>query len=337
MKISQIPVFNFYQNKTQQPTVRLNSLSCDTVSFSAKKKKADNSKTPNVRTGVQLGKEIIDELSKGASKKKVTDLVQGKLPSLHVKSAKEIEKFSINPENYVAYFTSDLDDNFEMNKKMVMYLNQQPFKIGDSVEKLTFAMDVAHEYTHALQVIEGKEQELLKELSNNDISYARTITGIANMAFEKMDKNLQKRFVFSYFGSPIDRMDFIKYGREIPREAFVTKQHLLGNMKLQNERDLKKLVEQEFALAFYETIEFIVNHPQNVDPQILNCLIEIGQTDRIEELSQKTKQLCAHLANIEAEARTTESVLAKSYLGTNKTLNIDSYITYFEMLNKALQ
>ena len=164
MKISQIPVFNFYQNKIQQPTVRLSSLDCDTVSFSAKKKKSNNSTTQNVQTGVNIGKEIIEALSKGASKKQITALVQKELPSLQVKSAREIGKFSINPDSYVAYFTSDLGDNFEMDKNMVMYLNQQPFKIGDETEKLTFAMDVAHEYTHALQVLEGKEQELLKEL-----------------------------------------------------------------------------------------------------------------------------------------------------------------------------
>lgn len=336
MKISQIPVFNFYPNRIQQPNVRLNTLDCDTVSFSAKKKKVDNSKSQNVQTGVQLGKEIIDELSKGASKKKITDIVQKEMPSLQVKSAREIGRFSINPDGYVAYFTSDLGDNFEMDKNMVMYLNQQSFRIGDATEKLTFAMDVAHEYTHALQVKEGKEQELLKQLSDNDIGYAKTITGIANMAFEKMDRKLQEKFILGYFGSPNDRINFMKYGREIPKEAFVTKQNLLANMKLQNESDFRKLAEEEFQIAFWETIEFMAKHPQNVDTPILNCLMELAQTDRMEELCDKTKQLCKHLANIEAEARTTESVLAKGYLGTTKTLNIDCYPVYFEMLNKAL-
>lgn len=337
MKISQIPVFNLYQNKTQRPAIKLNTLNCDTVSFSAKKKKTDNSKTPNVRTSVELGKEIVEGLSKGASKKQITYLVQRQMPSLHVKSTKEIGKFSINPDGYVAYFTSALEDDFEMNKNMVMYLNQQPFKFGDSTEKLIFAMDVAHEYTHALQVQEGTEQELLKQLSGNDINYAKTITAIANMTFEIMDRKLQERFILGYFGSPNDRINFMKYGREIPREAFVTKQNLLANMKLQNESDFKKLAVHEFQIAFLETIDFMVKHPQNVDTPILDCLIKLAQTDRMEELSEKTKQLCKHLANIEAEARTTESVLAKNILGTNKTLNIDCYINYFEILNKALQ
>ena len=336
MKISQIPVFNLYQNKTKQPTIRLNTLNCDTVSFSAKKKKTDNSKAPNVQLGVQLGKGIIDALSKGASKRQITDLVQREMPSLQVKSAKEIGRFSLNPDGYVAYFTSDFSDGFKMNENMVMYLNQQPFKIGDATEKLTFAMDVAHEYTHALQVQEGTEEELLKQLSGNDINHAKTITAIANMAFEKMDRKLQEKFILSYFGSPNDRINFMKYGREIPKEAFVTKQNLLANMKLQNESDFKKLVEQEFEIAFWETIDFMAKHPQNVDKPILNCLMELAQTDRMEELCDKTKQLCKHLANIEAEARTTESVLAKGYLGTTKTLNIDCYPVYFEMLNKAL-
>ena len=337
MKISPISVLNTYKSNQQNKIQYKNNLPYDTVSFSAKRKKTDNQSTnPHISTSVKVGEELFTKLETGGNKRDIIRTIQEKIPTLKVAPLKEMEDQVAYADCYAAYFSSEIADDFSMNHS-IMYLNEKPFKVGDKNEKLSFALDVAHEYTHAQQVISGKDAEFYKKISNGDVKLARAITAISNITYELMDKEMQNRTLPNIFANPIDMINFQRYGKEIPRETYVTKNTLISNAKCSNELQYKKIVENEFQQAFVRTIEYIVEHPENVEPSILDTLMKIGKEDKIDELRDMTKQMCSHMAEEEYEARTTECIMAKNILGTKKTLNIDCYPIYYDMLSKALK
>ena len=221
--------------------------------------------------------------------------------------------------------------------KSVIYLNEKPFRIGDKNEKLSFALDVAHEYTHAQQVISGTESEFYKKISDGDVDLARTIVAMSNLTYEFMDKAMQTSTLPNVFANPIDFINFQRYGKEIPKETYVTKQMLVSNAKCRNEMEYKKQVEYMFQKAFLETIKYVLEHPENVEERIMKTLMKIGAEHKIDDLRDKTKLMCAHNAESESEARKTESTIAKKILGTKKTLNIDCYPMYYELISKSLK
>ena len=337
MKISPIATFNInkinQQNKIQYKT----NLPCDTVSFSAKRKKTDNQQTnPRITTSVKVGEELYAKLEAGANKKDITRIIQEKIPTLQVAPLREMESQVAYADTFAGYFASEIADDFSMNRSF-MYLNEKPFIIGDKTEKMSFALDVAHEYTHAQQVVSGKDAEFYKKISNGDAQMARTITAMSNITYQLMDKEMQTITLPQIFANPIDMLNFRKYGKEIPREAYVTKNTLLTNAKCTNEIQYKKMIENEFQNAFIRTVQFIIEHPENIEPSIFDTLMQIGEEGKIDELCEKTKQMCSYIAENEAEARTTECVMAKNLLGVRKTLNIDCYTIYYDMLSKALK
>ena len=158
----------------------------------------------------------------------------------------------------------------------VIILLLKPFKVGDDNEKLSFALDVAHEYTHVQQVVSCKDSDFYKKLSGGDVELARAIVALNNPTYELMDKCMQTRTLVNVFANPIDFFNYQKYGKEIPREMYITKNTLLSSAGCTNEMQYKKIVENEFRHAFARTIEYIVEHPENVEPSILNTLMEIG-------------------------------------------------------------
>ncbi|MBQ4123751.1 hypothetical protein IJD44_08555 [bacterium] len=337
MRISPIISFNVYSaNKSLMGQIKSN-LPYDTVSFSAKRKKTDNKPiSPNIIKSTQFGEKLYSELKSGATKKDISKRVKEELPTLQVQSLSGIEKQVVFPDGYAAYFTSPLDDDFSMTKS-TMYLSEEPFRIADNIEKLSFALDVAHEYTHAQQVISGRESEFYKEISDCDVDMARTIVGMSNLTYELMDKSLQARTLSRIFANPIDFFNFQKYGKEIPREIALTKQMLISNANCTNEAQYKSMVQNECKMAFIRAIEYVIQHPENVEESIFKTLMKIGNEDKIDDLFEKTKLMCAHNAEGEAEARTTESIIAKKVLGVRKTLNIDCYPMYYELVSNALK
>ena len=337
MKISPISAFNIYKTTPQNRIRYKNNLTCDTVSFSAKSKRTNNNlENQNIATSVKLGEKLYTELISGSTKKDITKLVQQELQTLQVSSLKNIKNQVAFADGYAAYFTSEIADDFSMDKSAI-YLNEKPFRIGDKNEKLSFALDVAHEYTHAQQVVSGQEAEFYKRISNGDVTLARTIVALSNLTYELMDKAMQTKTLPNVFANPIDFINFQRYHREIPREMYLSKQMLVANAKCKNEMEYKKHIEYEFQNAFINTLQYIFEHPERVETSILNKLIEIGEKNQIDDLFEKTKQMCAHNAQSEAEARTTESIIAKNILGTKKTLNIDCYPMYYELISKSLK
>ena len=235
MRIQAINSFNFNKPVINQPQVaRYNQQSGDIVSFSAKKKHPPKIQSnPNVDFGVSVGDEVLSALNQNKSKEEVLSILGKRMPTVTIASIDELAGKTALENSFVAYFESRLNDDFEqVNRKM--YLDLMPFKVADDKQKLVYAMDIAHESTHAKQVDSGKDANFYKKLSNGDANYAGTVIGIGKYISEVIDNALQGKLLASCFMSLEDQMNMYKYDREIPRIADVSRQSIIKNSGLKN-------------------------------------------------------------------------------------------------------
>lgn len=338
MRIQSINCFNFNKPVLNQPQVaRYNQSNGDVVSFSAKKKKPPQVQiNHNVDFGVSIGDEILSKLNAGGSKEEVFSVLQKRLPDVQIGSIDEIANKTVNPDGFIAYFDSRLNDDFTQTDRK-MYLDLFPFKVADDKQKLAQAMDIAHESTHAKQVDSGKDASFYKKLSNGDAIYAGTVIGIGKYVYERTDKFFQEKMLPPCFYDLQDQMNLMKYNREIPRASDVSRLKIIKNGGFENYDKFKEVADAILLYSFKEEMDYLIQNPQYVDDNIKEVLVEINDNNAFDKFFDDIKKYCSYMAMNECEARTTESKLAKKALKTNKTLNIDCYPIYYEMLSKALK
>lgn len=338
MHISPIGNFNLYKTTQKQTQYSKNiQTTGDIVSFSAKKKKPPQMQiNHNVDFGVSIGEEVLSALTANKSKEEVFDILAKRMPSVSIGSVDELAEKTVLPNSFVAYFDSKLNDDFTQTNRR-MYLDLCPFKVADDKQKLVYAMDIAHESTHAKQVDSGKDAKFYKKFSNGDADYAGTVISIGKFIFEQVDKTLQSKMLTPCFYDLESQMNLMRYNREIPSVANVSRQSILKNSGLTNYEEFKKVINAIYAQAFIQEMEYIVQNPDMAEKSIIDTLIKVIEEDKKEEFFEDMKKYCSYMATNEQEARTTECKLAKKTLKTNKSINIDCYPIYYEMISQALK
>ena len=338
MRIQSINSFNFNKPVINQPQVaRQNQLNGDIVSFSAKKKKPPQVQiNHNIDFGVSIGDEILSKLNAGGSKEEIFSILQKRLPDVQIGSIDEIANKTVNSDGFVAYFDSRLNDDFTQTDRK-MYLELFPFVIADNKQKLAQAMDIAHESTHAKQVDSGKDASFYKKLSNGDAIYAGTVIGIGKYVYERTDKFLREKMLAPCFYDFESQMNVRRYNREIPSVADVSRLKIIKNGGFENYDNFKEVAETILLYSFKEEMDYLIQNPQYADNDIKEVLVKINNNNAFDKFFDDIKKYCSYMAMNEYEARTTECKLAKKALKTNKTLNIDCYPIYYEMLSKALK
>jgi len=299
----------------------------DIVSFSAKNKvKKEKPLGHNISNAVILGEELLDVSGKTTMTfDLVSEIIQKHLPGIKILPLEELSKEREGVEDYIAYYSYKFKDGFTLEDD-IMYLN---FPKDDSyISKLGFIMNTAHEYTHAMQAHQGEQLNFVRTVTKGDYNLALGIQGVGDFVFKPFDVEFQAESVGGVFRNPEDMRNLMKYKMLIPREKVVSKDDILRSLGLKDENEFKKYVSNLFMSYYIETMNFAMSTPEYAK-------YFVNETD-FEKVFKKIKNYCALNAKREKEAYTTESVIAKKALGTNKSLNIDIFPIYYEMLEKAL-
>ena len=57
---------------------------------------------------------------------------------------------------------------------------------------------------------------------------------------------------------------------------------LISNANCTNEAQYKSMVQNECKMAFIRAIEYVIQHPENVEESIFKTLMKIGNEDKID-------------------------------------------------------
>ena len=160
--------------------------------------------------------------------------------------------------------------------------------------------------------------------------------GLSSFA-ENIDKALQGKMLTPCFYDIQDQMNMMRYNREIPRVSEVSRQSIIKNSGFKNYEEFAEVANYAFAQVFVEEMNYIAENPHMAEKSIIDTLVKVVEEGKNNEFFDDVKKYCSYMAMNEQEARTTECKLAKKSLKTNKTLNIDCYPIYYEMISKALK
>lgn len=300
----------------------IHPLKSDIVSFSGKNHvKKENS---NTAKAVEFGEKLIQLLM---SQKIDLDYISYLLPDIQLKPIEDLKSEIPDFKNYVAFFTGQLSPNFDVIDGKI-YLDVEKAN-KNSVNRLCFIMNSAHEYTHALQAEKGNAANFLKLVSKDNYEYAKLIQAFAEQIFKPFDTQIQGECCAPVFKNSEDLANLKSYGMIVPREKRVSAQDLLNALGYKNEKEFKSFINY----AFKRIAEYIIK--ENIsNPQVASQLQ--GNND-LNKLISKIKKYCAVKAQEEKEAYMTESTVAKKAMKTDSSLNVDIFPIYYSLLEKAFE
>lgn len=310
---------------------KINSLertpSADIVSFSGKKT-TEKKLRPRVQTALDYSQDILSEAkTKKLTLQDIANITNNYYSGVSVESMSELRKRIPDGQNYMAFFSSQLKDDFSLsNREMFVDL---PKIDADEMAMLLFAMNCAHEFTHLEQEDTNYSVNQLKAMSKGNIEYAKAIMGISDAVFSVFDTKIQAQTLVPILKKDLNADVTRKYGSIIPFEAPVNRNMLPIANGLKNEKEMQKLLRIGFEQIFEDVM---VSISQN-QPEIFDM---IPSNEEYKDLMKKVRSYCALKASDEKEAYTTESEVARKSLKTNKTLNIDVFPIYYDILEKAL-
>ncbi len=305
----------------------LNAPIQDTVVFKGNNKHIQKPVNSNTEAAVQLADRLLQvPMNEDLSLKLIEQIVHEQSPDVKVCDISNLAFQMPDYENYGAFFNCQLGENFNIVNKRI-YINTRKANRNPQ-SRLSVINDIAHEYTHAKQMDEGQILGILKASTNNDIEYSKAVQGIGDFVFKPIDTELQAKAVLNVFYNPFDIMSNMKFGFFYPREQNVTKQDILNGLGLKNEKEFKSLVLRQFDEAYDKGYSLAMSTP--------DVAKMIPKSSNYNKLRNKVKAYCAHSALKEKEAYTTESMVSKKYLKTDKPLNIDIFPIYYKMVADAL-
>lgn len=326
-----IPKFNLIKCDQKIPAQKFNyELKADTVSFSGK-----NKKTPNMQShdkiGTQFGREFYSMLNENYTVPEILEKLNKTETDLTIKDIEELRALSINPIYYRAFFNSKLKGDF-IPKDMQLYLRLNE-KLETNTDKLLFAMDVAHEYTHYSQTKSGDYYNTISEIADGDTEYGMVLAAIGDHVFTIFDTQINNSFAYSV----LKNSKFNKNGIAIPEEAYINKQQIMNQMGMKNEAAFKKYLKGSFDAGYIETCKTIINNPEMADETMARVFNKLSKTPNgFDKLMSDVKKYCSLQAKREKEARKAESNLAKKILKSSGTINYDVFPLYYEILEEAL-
>lgn len=329
MKISSIQIFpqlNVQQNNFFKTSKLERTPSADTVSFSASKPQNKTLK-PRIQTAVDYSQEILQTITqRPITLQDLSDITTKYSKDVKILSMNELKNKIDDSQNYGAFFTSQLKDDFKASDKE-MYVTL-PKANADKMEKLLFAMSAAHEFTHVEQMDTNEAFNQLKSMSKGNYDYAKAIMGISDVIFKFFDTQIQAQSVLPVIQNCLDKNAFLKYGCITPTETPFTRQMFTTSLGLNNEKEFQQIMKSTFDDLF-KTVMISISQNQ---PEILGT---IPKNENYETLKKKVRSYCALKASTEKEAYTTEAQVAKKAMGTEKSLNIDVFPIFYDNLEKA--
>ncbi len=324
--ISSTPFKSLYSNGFS------GNLTFNSVSFGAKFEPLPKT----VEDGKNLGIEIYSEAIKpksGCEGFNPLPLIQKAAPDLEVIPIEELAYSVDNWRDYCAFFSARMDKDYKDCDHEIFVKTSVS---NDKNKALIEAMDIAHEFTHYRQSKEGQEAEFLKTLSD-DWNYNAMIPTLCSIAFRKFDTELQADFLKMFFMNMQDIQNNEKYGRFLPNKRNVSKEELLKLNNYKDEKAFQDRMNRIFEKVFVETIKFVLNNPQRFDAMMNDGIVKIAQDEKLEKLCEDMRKYCSFSALKEKEAYKTECEVARGILKTRKTLNLDAFALYYEMLEEAFK
>lgn len=301
----------------------------DIVAFSGKSKPQTKEKqiSPNVLKAVELADKLTQiPMQTPFSLDLISSIIAQDLPDITISPINELEGLIYDSQNYGAFYTGILTPDFNITDE-TMYLNNSKADISD-VYRFSVIKDTAHEYTHAMQMKNGITTNFLKTVTKGDYEYAKAIQGLGDIVFKPIDNEIQAYSVMKVFRNPYDLISNQKYGFFYPREQEVSKQDVLDSLGLKNEKEFKALILQQFDKTFNTTVNSLLSDP------VISAMIPERNYNK---LKNKIKAYCQISAVKEKEAYTSESIISKKYLKTDKSINLDIFPIYYSMVADALK
>ena len=301
----------------------------DIVVFSGKSKPAAKEKpiSPNILKAVELADKLTQiPMQTPFSLDLISSIIAQDSPDITLRPIEELSELIADSQNYGAFYTGNLTKDFRISGRTI-YLNTSKADISRA-HRLSVIKDTAHEYTHALQLNDGKTIEFLKTVTKGDHEYSQALQGMGDIVFKPIDNEIQARSVIKVFRNIYDISANQKYGFFYPRIQEVSKQDILDSLGLKNEKEFKALILQQFDYTFNTTVNSLLSDP------VISAMIPERNYNK---LKNKIKAYCQMSAVREKEAYATESIISKKYLKTDKSINLDIFPIYYSMVAEALE
>ena len=316
-------VNNYFNNRLNKFERTPNT---DVVSFSAAKPKQRRLK-PRVQTAVDFSQRIIEKAEKGyITLEDVFDASSKYINGITVYPMSKLKEEIPDAENYSAYFFAGLGKDFKPSSEEIFVSLPQPN--CDKTELLLFAMNSAHEFTHVEQMETLESFNQLKAMSKGDYDYANAIMSIGDGIFSSFDTTIQAYTLKPIMDKCVDVSKLRKYGGIVPQSANIDRKILPLVFGTNSETEMQAELRKIFDSLFEKTMKQI---EQN-QPEILDMF---PSNESREALKKKIKAYCAQKALDERESYTTEAEVARKFLNTDSTLNVDAFTMYYDILTKS--
>lgn len=296
----------------------------DSFCFSGKKPINNDNTSNNIKKAVEFFDKLVNlPKEKEIEQKDLQNIVHEYAPDVTVLPMSTLKAKIPNADFYGAFFSSHINPDFTATEQE-LYIDKA--KGRGNVERFAFAIDSAHEFTHAMQIQKGKSIEKLKELSNGDYNYAKFLMGFGDTLFSFFDNQLQAQATLPTFYNLQDSVNIQRYGTIIPRPTTISENSIYQGLKLNSEKEFNQQMNAVFEALFYRIFQ-----ENQSTPEFKNA---IPKTENLDSIKAKVKKYCAVKAADEKEAYTTEVKAAKQHLNTNKSLNIEIRPIYYEKLER---
>ena len=325
MKISPINLIQNNYSLSHSPKT-IQNLRYDSVSFTSSKIEEQR----RTKEAVDLGREIYAKFSNNG-KCNISKIVNSRVKNIKIVPMSEFHKENPSAELYTAFFSYDFYDDFRP-KEARMYIGDFPQE-NSPTARLLYAIDVAHEFTHAKQM--DDDLKSIKTMSQGNIDYARAIIGVGDAIFQYYETQTEAQMV----SKSLDSNDFAQmfvYKKPVPRKGFITKEKLLALNNFRDEQDFQKQMNNIFEMVFDAFFELSSKESPNVDPRVRKGVLKVVSDGQEEKFKNDIRAYVADCAQREKEAYTTESELAKKILKVDN-VNTEAFKIYYTMLRDALK
>ena len=329
MNISPVNILktnNIFKNNSSK-NFKLKNLGFDTVSFGSE------SRNQRVDDAVSLGYEIYFNMLRKSNFNALKHVAR-KERNAQILPLNELKKINPNSSNYCAFFSCEYDDKIKPYD-LKLFINDSPKTIS-STTKLTYAMEVAHEYTHLKQTTDETDADFLRNLCDGDSEYLTLLNGFSGAVFAMFDNNIQAKTVMNTLSAQ-DIGSVFKYGQITPAEKNINKDDFLTLNGFKNQDEFNKIFNGIYDKIYERVFDEIDKNTAYIDPKVKDAFMSfLAQDGSLNKLKSDCRKYCAFLAQTEFEAYAVESKLAKKVMQTDKTLNIDAFAIYYDLLGKAL-
>lgn len=296
----------------------------DTVSFSGSY--LSNQNKPNVKEAVDIGLEIYNN---GIDSKSAEKIIKAKIPNIDIKLSNE----KSYTERGEAVLDFNMGENFEP-KEISLVIPVYPKSDNDKSKRI-YSSTIAHEYTHILQLSSGEYASESSEICNGDSDYLKIIDAVGDMFFQIFDYEIVSNFAIDVFKN-IGKLKAFENDELVVLEGNLTREKALKNSVFKNEVQFKKYIKRIFEEVYFHTMSYILKRPDDIDSKVVDIIEKKLCSDGPERIMDVITRNCGLMAKHETEAYTAESMFSKKILKTNKSLNIDIFPIYYELLQEAM-